>query len=166
MCAPSDSRPECSRPPPGTATRRSLTGRLCARARPRLGRTDRGEGRPESSAVTTATCGHRPLVSAPAGCSGTAVLQIVPSTQGLLGRLLRRALNAEQAAGIFCGMELLNESIVEDIRLLLAHPTHNSYCTCCVAAAVADEGVLGAISAWWQRCAWVATGPKGARWDP
>jgi hypothetical protein len=41
-----------------------------------------------------------------------------------------------------------------------------SGCTGCVAAAVADEGVLGAISAWWQRCAWVATGPKGARWDP
>ena len=101
MCTPSDSRPECSRPPPGTATRRSLTGRLCARARPRLGRTDQGEGRPESSAVTTATCGHRPLVSAPAGCCGTAVL---PPTQGLLGRLLHWALNVEQAAGICCGM--------------------------------------------------------------
>ena len=85
MCTPSDSRPECSRLPPGTAARRPLTGRLCARAGPRLGCTDRGEGRPESSAVTTATCGHRPLVSAPAGCCRTAVL---PPTQGLLGRLL------------------------------------------------------------------------------
>eukprot|EP01049_Picozoa_sp_SAG25_P002370 SAG25_NODE_122_length_14632_cov_129.472098_13_plen_114_part_00 len=58
MCAPSDSPPECSRPPPVTATRRPLTGRLRARAGPRLGRTDRGEGRPESAAVTTATCEH------------------------------------------------------------------------------------------------------------
>ena len=60
MCAPSDSGEAHSRPPPGTATRRPLTGRLCARAGPRLGRTDRGGGRPESSAVTTATCEHRP----------------------------------------------------------------------------------------------------------
>jgi hypothetical protein len=33
----------------------------------------------------------------------------------------------------------------------------------CAAAAAGDEGVLGAISAWWQRCAWVATAvPRGA----
>eukprot|EP01047_Picozoa_sp_COSAG01_P016444 COSAG01_NODE_842_length_13174_cov_44.463250_17_plen_123_part_00 len=64
MCTPSHSGEAHSRPPPGTATRRPLTGRLCARAGPRLGRTDRGEGRPESSVVTTATCGHR----APSPC--------------------------------------------------------------------------------------------------
>eukprot|EP01047_Picozoa_sp_COSAG01_P015947 COSAG01_NODE_805_length_13443_cov_81.464928_11_plen_92_part_00 len=33
-----------------------------------------GGGRPESTAVTTATCGHSPFVSAHAGCCGTAVL--------------------------------------------------------------------------------------------
>jgi hypothetical protein len=103
MCTPSDSRPECSRPALGTATHRPLTGRLRARAGPRLGRTDRGGVRPESRAVTTATCGHRPLVSAPAGCCGTAVL---PPTQGLLGRLLHWALNVEQAGRICCGMGL------------------------------------------------------------
>jgi hypothetical protein len=33
----------------------------------------------------------------------------------------------------------------------------------CAAAAVGDEGVLGAISARWQRCAWVATGAPVSR---
>jgi hypothetical protein len=33
----------------------------------------------------------------------------------------------------------------------------------CAAAAAGDEGVLGGISARWQRCAWVATGAPVSR---
>jgi hypothetical protein len=55
-----------------------------------------GGGRPESSAVTTATCEHRPPQSPPLAAAEP---QVLPLTQGLLGRLLHWALNVEQQQG-------------------------------------------------------------------